>query len=249
MAPARLPDVDRYLERPVPAAARGLLTCVWSRRVAATLAGGVPVARIVPDACVDVIWHRESGGLFVAGPDTRAHVSALSPGEIVGVRFRPGRSPAGLGVPADALRDERPDLAQLWPRRVAPLAEALAATGSTAQAQAVLGSAVLAGVRADPDPGVPALLRLAGDGVRVGAMADAIGLTERQLHRRCLAAFGYGAKVLQRVLRFDRAMRLARGGAALADVAYRAGYADQAHLSREVRGLAGVSPTLLLAAV
>jgi AraC-like DNA-binding protein len=240
--------VDRYLERPVPAAARGLLTCVWSRHVAGRPAGGGPVARIVPDACVDVIWHRESGSLFVAGPDTRAHVSALTAGNLVGVRFRTGRSAAGLGVPADALRDERPDLAQLWPRRVAPLAEALAATGSTAQAQAVLGSAVLAGVRTDPDPTVPELLRLARDGTRVGAMAEAIGLTERQLHRRCLAAFGYGAKTLQRVLRFDRAMRLARGGAELADVAYRAGYADQAHLSREVRALAGVSPTRLLAA-
>jgi AraC-like DNA-binding protein len=43
-------------------------------------------------------------------------------------------------------------------------------------------------------------------------------------------------------------MRLARGGAELADVAYRSGYADQAHLSREVRALAGVSPTRLLTA-
>lgn len=231
----------------MPAAARSLLTCVWSRHVASRPGGG-PVARIVPDACVDVIWHRQSGSLFVAGPDTRAHVSALTAGELVGVRFRTGRSAVGLGVPADALRDERPDLTQLWPRRVAPLIEALAATRSTAQAQAVLGSAVLAGVRAGPDPAVPELLRLARDGTRVGAMADAIGLTERQLHRRCLAAFGYGAKTLQRVLRFDRAMRLARGGAELADVAYRAGYADQAHLSREVRALAGVSPTRLLAA-
>lgn len=248
MGAATLPDVDRYLERPVLAAARGLLTCAWSRRVAAPRAGREPVARIVPDACVDIIWHRDSGALFVAGPDTRAHVGPLSPGDLVGIRFRTGRSVAGLGVPADALRDERPGLAQLWPRRAGRLAEALASTGSAAEAQAVLSSAVLAGVRGDPDPAVPALLRLARDGARVGAMADAIGLTERQLHRRCLAAFGYGAKTLQRVLRFDRAMRLARGGTELADVAYRAGYADQAHLSREVRALAGVSPTRLLTA-
>lgn len=203
--------------------------------------------RIVPDACVDVMWHRESDRLFVAGPDTRAHVSPSAPGEIVGVRFRAGRSPAGLGVPADALRDMRVDLAELWPHRVGRLAEALAATGSAADARALLGSAVLAGVRVSPDPAVPALLALARDGARVGAMADTIGLTERQLHRRCLAAFGYGPKVLQRVLRFDRAMRLARGGTGLADVAYQAGYTDQAHLSREVRALAGVSPTELVA--
>ena len=235
--------MDRYEERPAPAATRGLLTCVWSRQVTGELAG--EARRIVPDACVDIIWHRESGRLFVAGPDTQAHLSTLEPGELVAARFRTGRSPASLGVPADALRDSRVELAELWPDRVDRLADALAATDTTAAAQGVLGSAVLA-ARADPDPAVPELLSLAGGGARVGAMADAVGLTERQLHRRCLAAFGYGAKVLQRVLRFDRAMRLARGGTELADVAYWAGYADQAHLSREVRALSGVSPTKLL---
>ncbi|MGH3762128.1 helix-turn-helix domain-containing protein, partial [Actinophytocola sp.] len=126
------------------------------------------------------------------------------------------------------------------------LADALAGAGSTDSAQTVLASAVVAAARTGPDPAVPALLSLARGGARVGAMADAIGLTERQLHRRCLAAFGYGAKVLARVLRFEHAIRLARGGTELADVAYRAGYADQAHLSREVRALAGVSPTEFL---
>jgi AraC-like DNA-binding protein len=237
--------VDRYAEHPVPTAARWLLICAWSRRVGADPAGEY---RIVPDACADVIWHRESGRLFVAGPDTRVHVSPRDPGELVAVRFRTGRAPSGLGVPADAVRDERVDLAELWGERAGRLADALASTHSMTDAQAVLGSAVLGGVRIEPDPAVPALLRLARDGARVGAMADAIGITERQLHRRCLAAFGYGAKTLQRVLRFDSAMRLARGGGGLADVAYRAGYADQAHLSREVRTLAGVSPTQFLAA-
>jgi AraC-like DNA-binding protein len=248
-----MPGVDRYVERPVPVAARRLLRCGWSRQVAAAAPSG---QRIVPDACVDVVWHRESGRLFVAGPDTRAHVSQLAPGEYVGIRFRPGRAPAGLGVPADALRDGRVELAQLWPDRTTRLADALAATTTAVDAQAVLGAAVsggidTAGIATDgaaalADPAVPTLLRLAYDGERVSAMADAVGLTDRQLRRRCLAAFGYGAKVLQRVLRFDHAMRLARGGGALADIAYRAGYADQAHLSREVRALAGVSPTGLL---
>jgi AraC-like DNA-binding protein len=229
--------MDVYAEKPLRTA---LLRCAWSRRVSGASASPM---RIVPDACVDVMWHRESGRLFVAGPDTRAHVAASSPGEIVGVRFHTGCSPAALGVPADALRDERVGLAELWPGRTERLAEDLAAAPSTEATQAVLGSAVLARVRADPDPAVPALLTLARGGTRVGAIADAIGLTERQLHRRCLAAFGYGAKVLQRVLRFDRAIRLALDGARLADVAYRAGYADQAHLSREVRALAGLSPS------
>jgi len=241
---ATIGNVDEYREAAPAAVARGLLTCVWSRRVAAEEQG---VRRIVPDACVDVIWHRESGRLFVAGPDTRAHLTTLTAGEMVGARFHTGRSPVALGVPAHALRDERVDLAELWePSRVARLGDTLAATESVPAAQAVITDSVVAGVRTDPDPAVPTLLSLAGRGTRVAAMADHLGITERQLHRRCLAAFGYGAKVLQRVLRFDRALRLARSGLPPADVAHGLGYADQAHLSREVRALAGVPLRTLL---
>ncbi|OLF19583.1 helix-turn-helix domain-containing protein [Actinophytocola xanthii] len=233
-----------YAERPPQAATRGLLTCVWARSV---MPSAVEETRVVPDACVDVMWERETGRMFVAGPDTGPHVTSLAAGELVGVRFHRGHSPVGLGVPADALRDERVELDALWaPSRVDRLADELAATASTERAQDVLSAAVLDGARGRSDPAVPAVLQLARSGARVGEMADSVGLTERQLHRRCLASFGYGPKVLQRVLRFDAAVRLARAGTGLADVAYRAGYADQAHLAREVRAFAGVPLTVLL---
>ena len=77
-------------------------------------------------------------------------------------------------------------------------------------------------------------------GGSAAATAEALGWTTRSLHRRCLAAFGYGPEVLRRVLRFRRAAgAAARAACPLAEVAARAGYADQPHLSREVRALAG----------
>ncbi|WP_461029927.1 helix-turn-helix domain-containing protein, partial [Streptomyces sparsus] len=69
---------------------------------------------------------------------------------------------------------------------------------------------------------------------------------ERQLHRRAVRAFGYGPKTLARVLRLERALTLARAGLPFARVAADAGYADQAHLAREVKALAGVPLTTLL---
>lgn len=78
-------------------------------------------------------------------------------------------------------------------------------------------------------------------------VAATVGLSERQLHRRSLAAFGYGPKTLTRVLRLNRALTLARGGVPYAEVALVAGYADQAHLAREVRALAGLPLSRLLA--
>lgn len=76
-------------------------------------------------------------------------------------------------------------------------------------------------------------------------MAADLGLSERQLRRTCLDAFGYGPKVLQRILRFQQAKRLIESGVPLADVAYQAGYSDQAHLTREVTSLAATTPTRL----
>ncbi|HVE96585.1 MAG TPA: helix-turn-helix domain-containing protein [Pseudonocardiaceae bacterium] len=77
-------------------------------------------------------------------------------------------------------------------------------------------------------------------GSSVAATADALGWTEWMLHRRCRDAFGYGPSVLRRILRFRLALRVAGQGASFAATAAWAGYADQAHLAREVRALAGV---------
>ncbi|HEX6353791.1 helix-turn-helix domain-containing protein [Actinophytocola sp.] len=228
-----------YVERRT---AHEIFACTWS----CSLPAGAPPAYVVPDACADVMWQRESGRLFVAGPDTRADQTSVAPGLLVGVRFRPGRAPGGLGVPASAVRDQRVDLDLVWPaERVRRLADELAATPTVLAAEQVLARSV-ASVGSEWDPAVPRLVELVGRGERVAAVADGLGWTERQLHRRSLAAFGYGPKVLQRVLRFDRAMRMARRGEDLASVAYAAGYADQAHLAREVKALAGMPMTALL---
>jgi methylphosphotriester-DNA--protein-cysteine methyltransferase len=79
-------------------------------------------------------------------------------------------------------------------------------------------------------------------------VARQLGISERQLHRRCLAAVGYGPVLLRRVLRFRRVVsRIDAGGALddLAGLATVAGYADQAHLTRESQDLAGLAPAAL----
>ncbi|MER7370955.1 helix-turn-helix domain-containing protein, partial [Nonomuraea wenchangensis] len=91
------------------------------------------------------------------------------------------------------------------------------------------------------DPDAPFIARALRHGRSVSEVARDLGLSERQLHRRSLTAFGYAPKTLQRIVRFQRALRLARAGVPLATVAAEAGYADQAHLSHEVKRLSGVS--------
>ncbi|WP_344740620.1 helix-turn-helix domain-containing protein, partial [Pseudonocardia halophobica] len=78
-----------------------------------------------------------------------------------------------------------------------------------------------------------------------GAVAAELGWSTRSLTRHCTAVYGYGPAVLRRVLRFRAAATLLHAGVAPAEVAARTGYADQPHLSREVRALAGVPATAL----
>jgi AraC-like DNA-binding protein len=95
-----------------------------------------------------------------------------------------------------------------------------------------------------------AAIKAATPRTAVERLAFDLGLGERQLRRRFDGAVGYGPKTLQRVLRFQRFLALARDAGAtadLADLAFAAGYADQAHLTRECRRLAGLPPAALLA--
>lgn len=199
---------------------------------------GTPPTRILPDGCLDLIWG--AGEVFVAGPDTTAQVATAPPGSrFFALRFGAGTGPGVLGVPADELVDRQVPLADLWPaadvRRIAEAGDPLAA----------LTAAVVHRWR-PPDRTMVALAAGVRAGLPIGVLADRCGLSARQLQRRSGAAFGYGPKTLQRVLRLQRAVALARAGRPLATVSADAGYADQAHLSRDVRALAGVPLTELL---
>jgi AraC-like DNA-binding protein len=89
-----------------------------------------------------------------------------------------------------------------------------------------------------------------------------VGLSCRQLRRVVENETGLGPKTLQRIGRLQRFLRLAEsgggggldggggglaGGGGLSRWAARAGYADQAHLSRDVHDLAATTPARLLA--
>lgn len=240
---------QRYAEWPARRSPRSSVTCLWASRPS-EVAG-----LVLPDACIDVIWDGTS--IFVAGPDTGPVPVPPSPGQCFsGLRFWPGKAPAFLGVPASELLDRRVSLGDLWGHAAAAsLADRLASAPSPEHAAGLLDQAIAdrADVAPDSDPIVDHLVAVfrkqpdAGGVVQLASQILSVG--ERRLHRHCLAAVGYGPKMLERVLRFQRARRLARDTGSLATVAALAGYADQAHLTREARRLAGRTPSDLFKTV
>jgi AraC-like DNA-binding protein len=147
----------------------------------------------------------------------------------------------------------RHEVCAAWEQRVLPdgCLDLIWMNGAVHVAGPDTATALVAAVASrvtEPDRALGAVLARLREGSGVRTTADALGWTERALHRRCRDAFGYGPSVLRRILRFRMALRLARQGVPFAATAARAGYADQAHLAREVRALAGVPLSQLLTA-
>ena len=238
--------VDEWLlEREPPADLAGQLVCTWR--------GDVGEARmLLPDECVDMFW---VGGLvWVSGPETRSWPSAAAPGtDVVGVCFRSGVASSLLGVAASELRDARVRLDQLWGGRAArELAERVSCRDDDGRVVELENAVrrMAAGAW-----GLDVVALEVTDRLRTARtpsareLARATHLSERQLHRRCTAAFGYGPEFLLRITRVQRFLQLARDESRpprLAGLAIDAGYADQPHLTREVRSIMGTTPAQLL---
>jgi AraC-like DNA-binding protein len=194
---------------------------------------------------MDLLWNGR--GVVIAGPDTRAQLFASTPGSVLtGLRFAPGYGPRVLGVPASELTDQHVPLEAVWaPDLVRRITDVLAA--SATPARTLEGIALRYCSQFDENTALMEhVVALARAGCNSTTIADRIGLSTRQLQRRSTAAFGYGAKTLNRILRMQQALALIRRGTRPADSAARVGYADQSHLSRDVKDIAGVSLTELM---
>jgi AraC-like DNA-binding protein len=242
-----------YRERLPPAALAEHVLCVWSQVIGA----GQEVCRhrVLPDGCADLVWIGAAPPV-VAGPARGPVVVALAPRAIVvGLRLRPGAVPGVLGVPASELLDRDTPLAEIWGRGAAGLAARVAEQASVAGRQMAAEAALLQRLRTarPPDRTILAASRWLArhPAGRIATLARVLEVGERRLHRRFTAAVGYGPKTFQRVMRLQRLLALARrqprsrarSGATLAAAA---GYADQAHLARELRALTGQTAGALL---
>jgi len=232
-----------YTEWPAPAALRDAVACAWAQ---VTDSSAERAGLVLPDGCTDLIWE-QGRGAYVAGPDTGPVATTMAAGTLVlGVRFRPSAGGPALGIPLSELRDLRADLADLRPAQARQLTAALDPEVAAARMLDMTAALVADGA---PDPEVTWAARLLRDpAARAEDVAAEVGLSLRQLRRRCQAAVGYGPKMLQRVLRFRRFVACvdARPDVLdLAAIAAEAGYADQAHLTRECGRLAGLTPAAL----
>jgi AraC-like DNA-binding protein len=244
-----------YRERVASAGVDGLVSCVWVQEISAV--EPVYEHRTVPSGAVEISSALGTGVVRVAGPQRGPVVELLAPGTtVVGVRFRPGVAHAILGLPASELVDLDVDIDRVWGRSSEALGQRLAEAASPDDAATLLEREIVA--RSIAGPGHDALVVAAVSrlqpwrGASVGDVTAELFISARQLHRRFIAALGYGPKTLQRILRFQAFLALSHAHAddgSLTRLAAAAGYADQAHLGRECSRLAGLTPSAFLEAM
>jgi AraC-like DNA-binding protein len=239
--------VSLYSELAPSRELHALVACRWTREVPNDSTSTTTL--VLPDGCVDLICR--DGELMLAGPDRGAIASPLRSGEtILGVRLRPGVAGAVLGMPASEVLDGRFPLEDVLGSEATELSERIGEDDRRPAFDLIEGFVGSRLREAGPDPLVLAATRRLGFvGSRVEWLADALGISERQLRRRFHVAVGYGPKLLDRVLRFRRFVSQARGVADgehdLARMAADLGYADQSHLTRDCLRLSGMTPARL----
>ena len=242
----------RYEEFPAPRESARVIECIWI--LTPNASGGEGFDRVYPDGATDIVVSAGNAAAHGPAPSFR-WISSNVP--VVGFRIRRGAARTVLGMSPTELAAGPVSIEALWGRRGRELEERLAEScASTAQVASLgglvaelvagtgeLDNAVLAAIDRVGHPRSTAMKDLAGE----------VGVSERQLRRRFENQVGLGIKHYARMMRFQRLLdtirqskrSLGATSPGWAGLACDHGFADQAHLIREVKAFSGLTPAEL----
>jgi AraC-like DNA-binding protein len=243
--------VSDYCELPSPLPLAEHLLCLWQQTVVGSRDQFAQL--VLPDGCIDIVAINDEVPIVV-GPWTQAFVARFAPGTIiVGARFHPGVAPSLLGLPASALLNQSVPLTTVWGVTASSRFARITGERNLQARKSAMELALLHRLahRDTIDRAMSSAVKWLAQHPhgRIEQLSQKIGISSRQLQRRFAAAVGYGPKMFQSVLRFQRLLSLAARTSApqsLAQFSTDAGYADQAHMTREVHRFSGSPPTVLL---
>ncbi len=217
------------------------VACYWSITSPTPL-----INRVLPDGCTDIIV---SDTVEVVGTMRQAILVPVHSQSItVGIRFKPGGGAAFFRLPLHELTDNTLGLSSLWGRCADQLAEqvaqALTASAKINRLEAFLLRRLdlLPSFNPTLQSAIAAVRQAHGD-ITVTTLRTNLFLSERQLERCFLQYTGLTPRQFARLTRFRQVVSLLQQSTLpLTDVAYRAGYYDQAHFIHDFKALAGLTP-------
>lgn len=226
---------------PAPQTARELVVPNGGTHLALRLDAPLRLFTDAADARGHLVGHAVIGGARAIAH----HRSLAIPSRSVGAQLRPGIATWLFGASAAELAGTHTALDAVWgpaaERIHARLLEAPTAAARLVLLEEELGSRLANARRLHPLVAA-ALTQLHADpGTPIGPLAERAGYSQRRLLDLFREAVGLAPKRYARILRLQLALpRLAGGGRAI-DVALAGGYADEAHLHRDLREVTGLS--------
>ena len=241
------PAASEYREYAPPPALASQLLCFWTQSITGC---GEYAQRVLPDGCMDIVFVNHESAVVV-GPWVEPFIARLPAGtNILGARWHPGRASAQLGAPATELLNRQVAFGDVCGHQLSSALQRVSEQPNLLARRSALECALLKlFASASTDRVLNASIQWLARHPhgRIETLSQLTGFSARQLQRRFLASVGYGPKAFQSIVRFQRLLHL--GGRAtkrsLAELAACVGYADQAHMTREVHRLSGCPPTVL----
>ena len=214
---------------------------------------------IIPDGRVELIFHyrgsfwrhddrhgaeQQPAALLVGQMIAPVVLAPDGPAGVAAIRLRPAAARTLLGFSLQEVSGRFVDLELVYPsvRRLrSQLGEAASDRERVGALEAWLIGMACPPPRPQLEAVVSAILRTGGR-APIDALADRSGTSLRQLERHFREDVGLTPKTFSRIVRLQTALRRVRQGSPLTDVALACGFYDQAHMTREFRELASMSP-------
>jgi len=218
------------------------IECFWTGDVLSDY-----TARILPDGCADILFvsHNERHiQAQIIGMMTRPHLVPLAAGtSLLGIRFHAGMIGTCLGISTEQLNDRTVAIQFATGSITDNIVRAGAARTTIERRIAAIEDQLI------DLPGISSVQKAIGELIgRIGQLstqdfAAAAGVSQRQLRRTCLKQSGLSPKRLARILRFrNAASRLRSAFPSAAAIACDCGYFDEAHMIRDFKEFAGMTP-------
>jgi len=173
---------------------------------------------------------------------------------VMGVHFKPGGAFPFLGLPAGELRNMHVSLEDLWGAQAAELRDRMLEAPTPQAKFRILEQMLLAQAarRLERHPAVAYALTEFCGAPHTRTISDVtaqIGLSAKRFIDVFGDEVGLTPKLFCRIRRFQKVLRLVRGGQRVewAGVAADCGYFDQAHFIHDFRAFSGLNPSTYLA--
>ena len=224
----------------------------------------VDIAMIAHPSVTLIVDLSEAGGIVYDAHGQRqrgSFVAGLLPGQLraggwsgecLQIRLSPVAAAAVFGASIE-LTGTVAALDDVWVRDAWQVEEKLRAATSWDERFTIAAEVLRRrlGARPSVDPEVAYSWRrtvMSRGQLRVDGLADEVGWGRKRLWSRFRSQIGLPPKRAAQLVRFDHAAHLLAAGHAVASVAAQSGYVDQSHLHREVRAMAGLTPTAVATA-